>query len=188
MPDSNEFIDYYAVLQVNPNCDVRIIESAYRHLAKVFHPDHEETADVERFSAVVDAYNVLKFPKKRARYDTVYNAYKQGDPAIPDAASSGDSAASDAAMQQNILLYLYRRKRENFQELGIAAFYVQKHFGCYDNVFDFHMWYLKSKGFVEITEQGTLAITVVGVDHVLAIHQPKHAEKLLTDQTDHAVG
>jgi curved DNA-binding protein len=188
MPDGLEFVDYYEILQVNPNCDLKIIESAYRHLAKVYHPDHEETADVTRFSAVIDAYNILKFPKKRAKYDYLYNLNKQGEGAETGVDSSGATAADDAAMQQNILLYLYKRKRENFKERGIAAFFVQKHFGCFDDNFEFHMWYLKSKGFVELTEQGTISITVEGVDHVIALHQPKQAEKLLTDQTDHAEG
>ena len=50
---------------------------------------------------------------------------------------------------------------------------------CSDERFDFHKWYLKEKGFISITEHGTLAITVQGIDHVIAMSRTTTAEKLL---------
>ncbi len=183
MSDTQEFIDYYEILQINPNCDLKLVESAYRHFAKIYHPDHEKTADVERFSIVIDAYNTLKFPHKRAEYDLLYQRYRQDPSAAPEPIVSSDTALSDAALQQNILMYLYKTRRENFQASGVGPFALQEHFRCSDDNFAFHTWYLKSKGFIEVTEAGTLAITVEGVDHVIALHQPKAPDKLLTDQS-----
>lgn len=186
MPDSQPFVDHYEILQVSPGCDLKIVESAYRHFAKVFHPDHPETADPERFQQIIDAYNVLKFPEKRAAYDQLYHAVKGGNPGESEPLITGDAALSDAALQRDILLYLYKVKRENFRQNGVGGFAVQAHFGLSDDNFDFHVWYLKSKGFVEITEAGTLAITVQGVDHVIAIHSEAAApERYITDQTPH---
>lgn len=183
MPDSHEFVDYYDILQVNPNCDVKIIESAYRHLAKIYHPDHEETADVSRFTSVIEAYNALKFPDKRENYDIIYKSRKGQDSFVSEPVVSSEIAISDAVVQKNILSYLYKRKRENFSELGVAPYYIQHQFDCFDEIFNFHIWYLKSKGFVEATEQGTLSITALGVDHVISIHQPANVDKYLTDQS-----
>ena len=45
MENGHDFVDYYDLLQVNPDCDARILELAYRHFAKMYHPDHPETAD-----------------------------------------------------------------------------------------------------------------------------------------------
>ncbi|MDE2436933.1 MAG: DnaJ domain-containing protein [Sphingomonadales bacterium] len=188
MPDSLPFVDYYEVLQVNPNCDIKIIESAYRHFAKIFHPDHAETADSDRFTAVIEAYNILKFPDKRAAYDVVYNSNTEGRVLSSEQEShiTEETAISDAETQKNILLYLYRRKRENFRDHGVAGFYIQQMFSCSDDTLDFHTWYLKSKGYVEITEQGTLSITVEGVDHILSMHQPRTPERLLPAHTPEA--
>ncbi|WP_296680493.1 DnaJ domain-containing protein [Novosphingobium sp.] len=184
MPDREPFTDLYEVLQVNPHCDLKMIENAYRHLAKIYHPDHEKTADVDRFSAVIDAWNVLKFPEKRARYDEIYRA-RNGHPEAPAEESelSGDVALGDAALQRNILMYLYKSRRENFAGGGVGAYTLQDHFRCSDDNFEFHVWYLRSKGFIEVTEAGTLAITVGGVDHVISLHQPKEPSRRLTDQS-----
>jgi curved DNA-binding protein len=54
---------------------------------------------------------------------------------------------------------------------------------CSDEHFEFHTWYLKAKGFIEITEQGTLAITIQGVDHVIDISRTNMMEKLLIAQS-----
>jgi curved DNA-binding protein len=183
MSEAQEFIDYYEILQVRPDCDLKLIEGAYRHFAKIFHPDHELTADVERFSVVIDAYNTLKFPQKRAEYDLLYQRRKQQPGEAPEPIVSSETALSDAALQKNILMFLYKARRENFHSAGIGPFALQEHFRCSDDNFAFHVWYLKSKGFLEVTEHGTLAITVDGVDHVIALHQPKAPDRLLTDQS-----
>jgi curved DNA-binding protein len=183
MSDTDEFTDYYEVLQVDAHCDIKMIESAYRHLAKIYHPDHEKTADVERFSAVIDAYNTLKFPRKRAEYDLLYQRHKKNPAAPPEPIVSSETALSDAALQRNILMYLYKSRRENFHAEGVGPFTLQDHFGCSDENFAFHVWYLKSKAFLEVTEHGTLAITADGVDHVIALHEAKVPDRMLTDQS-----
>jgi curved DNA-binding protein len=183
MSDAQEFVDYYAILQVSPNCDLKLIEGAYRHFAKIYHPDHEQTADVERFSVVIEAYNTLKFPHKRAEYDLLYQQHKQNGTAVPEPIVSSEIALSDAALQRNILMYLYKARRENFHSNGVGTYALQEHFACTDDNFEFHIWYLKSKGYLEVTEHGTLAITVEGVDHVISLHQPRAPDKLLTDQS-----
>lgn len=185
MSDQNGFVDYYSILQVNSDCDIKIIEGAYRYLVKKYHPDHPETADISRFTAVVEAYNTLKFPSKRAGYDIIYRSQKiDGSPKPQNNIGLDDKTTlNDFEMQKNILFFLYKSKRENPRENGVLGFHIQEFFNCSDDNFDFHIWYLKSKGFVELTEQGTLAITVMGVDHVISLHQPKSSEKLLTAQS-----
>ena len=47
----------------------------------------------------------------------------------------------------------------------------------------FAMKYLKQKGFIEVTEHGTVAITVEGIDHVISLSRTTAAEKLLIGQS-----
>jgi curved DNA-binding protein len=183
MSEAQEFTDYYDILQVSPNCDIKLIEGAYRHFAKIYHPDHEQTADVERFAVVIDAYNTLKFPHKRAEYDLLYQRHKHDPAAPPEPIVSSETALTDAALQRNMLMFLYKSRRENFKAEGVGPFTLQERFHCNDDNFAFHVWYLKSKGFIEVTEHGTLAITADGVDYVIALHEAKAPDKLLTDQS-----
>jgi curved DNA-binding protein len=178
MEADHPFIDYYAILQVDPACSARTLEMAYRRLAKMFHPDHPETADPTRFNSITEAYSLLRKPEKRAGYDAIY-ARQTGYHFAPRPSTRPETMAaiSDAQMHANILLYLYRKRRENSRHPGAGNFDILRSVNCADEHFEFHAWYLRKKGFIEHTEDGQYAITVEGVDHVIAMSEA--AEKTL---------
>lgn len=61
---------HYDTLQVSERADREIIEAAYRRLARMRHPDvNKSPAAHAEMSAINAAYDVLKDPAKRARYD-----------------------------------------------------------------------------------------------------------------------
>lgn len=182
MEDDEPFVDYYSLLHVTPGCDERILEAAYHHFLKKYHPDHAETADVEKFSEIVAAYKVLKDPEKRAKYDRTYAALNGGggptDPGLTE-----DEALGDSEAHRKILAALYKRRRENSGEPGLGPWYIQDHLGCSKDEFEFHVWYLRSKGYIEVTQEGTLAVTVKGVDHVISTSRTNLAVKLIAEQS-----
>jgi len=45
------------------------------------------------------------------------------------------------------------------------------------------VWYLREKGFIETTDNGTLAITVAGVDYVMSTSRASAGERLRIAQT-----
>lgn len=67
-----EFKDYYRILGVAKDADAKTIKTAYRKLARKYHPDVAKGKDAgERFREVTEAYEVLSDPEKRKRYDTL---------------------------------------------------------------------------------------------------------------------
>ncbi|MGI1678856.1 MAG: DnaJ domain-containing protein [Cellvibrionaceae bacterium] len=67
-----EFKDYYKLLGVDDTADVKTIKSAYRKLARKYHPDVSEERDAEeKFKEVTEAYEVLSDSDKRAEYDEI---------------------------------------------------------------------------------------------------------------------
>lgn len=65
-----EFKDYYALLGVDPGADEKAIKTAYRKLARKYHPDVSKEPDAEnKFKEVSEAYEVLRDSEKRAEYD-----------------------------------------------------------------------------------------------------------------------
>jgi curved DNA-binding protein len=189
MEAGEPFIDYYELLGVEWDCDARTLEYAYRQLAKMYHPDNSGSADVTKFKQVIAAYRALRDPDDRAAYDLVYAANSVGwapsTTADDEAEVQERAALSDADVHEKILRLLYRRRREHAQDPGVPQFSIQEMLSCTDAVFEFHEWYLKAKGFIARTEQGTLAITIEGVDQVISTSRTKKAEKLrLTKSSD----
>ncbi len=62
--------DYYEVLGIPRDADIKSIKSAFRKLAMQYHPDRNKSPDAEtRFKEIAKAYAVLSDPEKRKQYD-----------------------------------------------------------------------------------------------------------------------
>ena len=71
--------DYYEVLGISKNADEKEIKSAFRKLAKKYHPDVSKEPDAEaKFKEVNEAYEVLSDSQKRKMYDQFGTADPQG--------------------------------------------------------------------------------------------------------------
>jgi molecular chaperone DnaJ len=70
--------DYYEVLGVGRDVDENGLKSAYRKLARQYHPDVNKAQDAsERFKEINEAYEVLSSPEKRQIYDRYGHAAAQ---------------------------------------------------------------------------------------------------------------
>ena len=79
------FKDYYDVLGVEPGAGEAELKTAYRRLARKFHPDvSKESGAEEKFKAINEAYEALRDPEKRAAYDQLRSrGYRPGDEVQP---------------------------------------------------------------------------------------------------------
>ncbi|MFT4519329.1 MAG: curved DNA-binding protein [Halioglobus sp.] len=79
-----DFKDYYSVLGVAENADKKSIKTAYRKLARKYHPDVSEHINAEdKFKEAVEAYEVLKDSEKRAEYDALREHKANGNSFTP---------------------------------------------------------------------------------------------------------
>ena len=74
-----KFRDYYEVLNVSRTATQEQIQRAYRKLARKYHPDVSKEAGAEdKFKELNEAYEVLKDPEKRKKYDELGENWKAG--------------------------------------------------------------------------------------------------------------
>jgi curved DNA-binding protein len=68
--DPLDYKDYYALLGVKKDASQEDIQKSYRKLARKFHPDVNKDPQAEvKFKEIGEAYEVLKDPDKRKKYD-----------------------------------------------------------------------------------------------------------------------
>ena len=74
-----KYKDYYEILGVDKNADSAAIKSAYRKLARKYHPDVNKSPDAQsKFKDINEAYEVLGDKEKRQRYDTLGSSWQGG--------------------------------------------------------------------------------------------------------------
>jgi hypothetical protein len=67
-------------------------------------------------------------------------------------------------IQDKLLSILYVKRRQTLNDPGIGEFDLEQVSDCPREYLKFHVWYLREKGWIGRQENGTLAITVEGVD------------------------
>ena len=77
-----EYKDYYKILGVSKKADEKEVKTAYRKLARQYHPDHNPGNDSaeEKFKEINEAYEVIGNADNRAKYDQLgsnYHRYQQ---------------------------------------------------------------------------------------------------------------
>jgi curved DNA-binding protein CbpA len=162
--NDQRFVDYYEVLQLSPNASADMIERVYRMLAKRYHPDNGETGDVDRFTQVQTAFEVLSSPASRAAYDVKYDENRALTWKIFKQEGAGDNRAEDRRLFHGILSVLYIARRRDPQNGGLGVVSLEKMLGCPQEHLEFPLWYLKQRGWIERLGSGYFAITADGVD------------------------
>src|SRR5207253_5544477 len=74
-----QFRDYYETLGVSKTASEDEIKSAFRKLARKYHPDvaKDKKAAEEKFKQINEAYEVLSDPEKRQKYDQLGENWNQ---------------------------------------------------------------------------------------------------------------
>jgi curved DNA-binding protein len=160
------FADHYEALQLSPNATEETVERVYRLLAKRYHPDNQTTGDVQKFSSVLLAYQVLSNPATRASYDVQYDEHRSAQWKIFDQRSASDGRDADRRIHHGILSLLYVARRRDPRHGGLGVVFLEKMLGCPQQHLEFPIWYLKQHGWIELMENGQLGITVTGVDRL----------------------
>jgi curved DNA-binding protein CbpA len=173
--------DLYEILEVSPTASQETIERMFRYLAQHYHPDRE-TGDADRFDQIAKAYGTLKDPESRAAYDSRHKTNLDYQWSLVEEAGDNDNFDKDSMIQERVLSVLYTKRKRDPREPGLGPIQLARVIGCPHEMLDFHVWYLKDKGWITRLENGSVAITADGVDRSLLLHRSGGTQKLITEQ------
>jgi curved DNA-binding protein CbpA len=179
----SEFTDYYEALEISPNANSGTVERMFRYLAQLYHPDNRDSGDRDRFDLIIEAHNTLRDPAKRAQYDLEHKNQSNVRSKLVEEVSDSKGIGRGVDIQNRLLSLLYVKCRQNVREPGIGVVELERLSGCPAEHLEFHLWYLREKGWIRRTENGAFAITVEGVDRASSEYHRKTANNLLTDQS-----
>ena len=177
------FVDYYDTLQVSSNADEETVGRVFRFLAKRYHPDNAQTGDAEKFNFLTKAYETLSSPEKRAAYDVQYQQARDQQWQLIGEAADTEGFENDYIIREKLLSLLYVQRRRDMDSPGLGNFELEQLIGCPREMMEFHLWYLKEKGWITRTEMGLLSITADGVDQVESTRVRLSPDRLLPATT-----
>jgi len=173
-----QFVDYYELLQLSANADEDTIHRVFRHLAKRHHPDAPGGGDRARFDRLVEAHATLTDPQRRAEYDAKYERYWNQTWKVASEAADGQTLFDDSAIRERMLTLFYVQRRQNMRQPGMGEHEVARLVGSPLEHVEFHVWYLREKGWIQRLETGMLALTANGVDEVEKLRGHEGARRI----------
>ena len=182
--NQNSYVDYYEDLQVSPNADFETIERVYRLLAKRYHPDNSSTGNPDKFSIITTAYKVLSDVEKRAAFHAKYEDTRDHKVKALSKVCLSEGCENDQQIRHAILSILYIDRRHNPSDSGMGSWRLEKLLEWPEKILEFHIWYLKEKGWIQRVDNGGYAITASGVEIIEEDDYSLGRDKLITHQKE----
>lgn len=89
----NGIKNYYEILEVSSSATTAEIKTAYRKLARKYHPDINKNADaIEKFKEITSAYEVLSNPQKRNEYNILNGIFAEEEKTTYSQSSNSNSS------------------------------------------------------------------------------------------------
>ena len=118
-----QYKDYYEILGVKREATQAEIKSAYRKLAKKYHPDVNKSAQAsEKFKDINEAFEVLGDKDKRSRYDSLGSNWQAGANYTPPPGFENFGFGGGGP-------YQYSSSGINFEDLGGFSDFFNSLFG-----------------------------------------------------------
>jgi curved DNA-binding protein len=161
-------VNYYDLLQINPRAEVETIERVYRILASRYHPDNQQTGDVERFRMLTEAYQTLRDPLKRRDYDRQFEVNPAGPLPIFLGKEFTEGIDAEAKIRVGVLCLLYSKRRANPDYAALSLLDMENIMAFPRERLLFALWYLRAKRFVLQDDRSSFIISAEGVDFLEA--------------------
>ena len=155
--------DHYEVLQLSANADFETIQRVFRIMAQRYHPDNQQTGNVELFRKVKQSYDVLIDPDKRASYDARRNAMRKDRLKIFSNWQSCTGMEAEKRKRQGVLALLYAQRANSPHQPSMSTRELEDLLACPREHLEFTLWFLKERKYVARSDNNRHSITCDGV-------------------------
>ena len=173
-------IDYYEMLQVSPNAEPETINRIFRMLAQRLHPDNQQSGNEKRFREILEAYNILSDPERRAQYDVWHQQRRKDRYRL---VSSGAQTENDFEMEQavrnTVLEALYTKRRVEPADPGIFYGEFESLIGRPKEHLEFTLWFLMQKKLVVVDDKSRVVLTADGAEYLEQTYRSNLQQKRL---------
>ena len=151
--------------------------------SKKVSPDNPVTGNNEKFKIILSANKVLSDPEKRAAYDAKYVDVQKQKLKMLFKVFPSEGYENDHQIRAAILSTLYIDRRRNTKNTGVGSWRLEQLLKWPEKALEFHIWYLKEKGWINRVETGGYAITARSVEIVEENDLILGKDRLLTNQS-----
>ena len=163
---TDDFVDFYELMQISPNAEAETVQRVYRMLASRYHPDNPETGDPDKFVRLNQAYQVLSNRHTRAEYDLQYHSRNVQPLSIFEMKDFAAGIDGENNRRLGILCLLYKRRRTNPDHPGLSILDLETTMSSPREHLMFTLWYVREQELVRQDEHSNFVITGKGVDFV----------------------
>jgi len=157
-------VNYYDLLQINPRAETEAVERVYRMLAARYDPENRESGDPERSQLLLDAYETLRDPVRRARYDAELEQGQASPLSIFLGKEFTDGIDAEAKIRIGVLCLLYSKRRANPDFAALSLLDMENLMSFPRERLLFAIWYLRAKRYIMQDDRSSFIITAEGVD------------------------
>jgi len=160
-------VDHYETLQISANAEPETIHRVYRLLAQRLHPDNTDTGNAARFRELVEAYEVLSDPERRAQYDVTHQQFVRERWKVAESTEAADvDYRTEQVTRMTLLELLYTRRRTEPRQPSLSMLDVEALIGRPREHLEFSIWFLTQKRLISKGDDSGLTITVDGAEYL----------------------
>ena len=157
-------INFYDLLQINPRAETETVERVYRMMAARYQPDNQESGDPERFRLLQQAYETLRDPIRRARYDAELEQGQASPLSIFLGKEFTDGIDAESKIRIGVLCLLYSKRRANPDFAALSLLDMENLMSFPRERLLFAIWYLRAKRYIVQDDRSSFIISAEGVD------------------------
>jgi curved DNA-binding protein CbpA len=160
------FVDWYEVLGVAPDATDESIKRVFHLVASRFHPDNQDSGDLDRFLRVKTAFEVLSDEQRRKAFDEELRIHNKEPLPVFLSREFTNGVSGEHNRRLGMLCLLYNQRKLNPIVPSLSILQLERLMFMPREHLEFTVWYLKQKKLVGVDDRSSLTITSEGIDFV----------------------